>query len=109
MSAKDNVKPDQPEHLRAANVPPEDTAAREKAPRPKRGRNPHVEPQLGPMPRMATLEEAAPVLRLSVKGLRMRCHRNKVVGPDGSVSAQIAPGIVAVKMGKNSWRVRFDK
>jgi len=31
-----------------------------------------------------------------------------VVGPDGKVRSELAPGVVAFKFGRNTWRVRFD-
>jgi hypothetical protein len=57
---------------------------------------------------MLTVQEAAEVLRTSVEALRARCRRAQVAGADGSITAPLAPGIVAVKMGANSWRIRFD-
>jgi hypothetical protein len=59
-------------------------------------------------PVLLDTKEAADALRLSAEALRARCRRAAVVAPDGSVSATLAPGIVAVKFGANTWRVRFD-
>lgn len=60
------------------------------------------------MPVLMTIPEAADALRCSIAALRQRCRRAAVKGSDGNVVAQLAPGVVAVKFGRNTWRVRFD-
>jgi hypothetical protein len=57
---------------------------------------------------MLDTREAADALRLSVAALRMRCRRAAVVAPDGSVTARLGAGIVAIKFGKATWRIQFD-
>lgn len=60
------------------------------------------------VPALLDVREAADALRCSVEALRARCRRAAVVDADGNVTAPLAPGIVAVKFGANTWRVRFD-
>jgi hypothetical protein len=62
---------------------------------------------MGP-PVLLDTKEAADALRLSVEALRARCRRAAVVGPDGEVTAPLAPGVTAIKFGANTWRVRFE-
>jgi hypothetical protein len=57
---------------------------------------------------MLDVREAADALRCSAEALRARCRRAQVVAADGSVTAPLAPGVLAFKMGANTWRVRFD-
>jgi hypothetical protein len=59
-------------------------------------------------PLLLTVQEAAVTLRMTPDGLRARLRRAQVAGPGGSVTAPLAPGIVGIKVGANSWRVRFD-
>lgn len=59
------------------------------------------------VPLMLTVPEAAETLRTTPDALRARLRRAQVVGSDGSVTATLAPGIVGMKMGSNTWRVRF--
>jgi len=89
-----------------ASPPP---ARRRKGPPPGSPRRPlarSYEP--AHVPAMLSTREAADALRVTVEALRARCRRAAVVGPDGSVTAPLAPGVTAVKFGRNSWRVRFD-
>lgn len=73
-----------------------------------KGKSLHQTPELPPVPRMLTLAEAADVLRLRPEALRARCRRAARKDASGNVTAPLAPGIVGVKMGANTWRVRFD-
>jgi hypothetical protein len=56
---------------------------------------------------MQTVAEAAVTLRTTEEALRARLRRAQVVGVDGSIAAQLGPGIVGIKFG-TTWRVRFD-
>jgi hypothetical protein len=60
-------------------------------------------------PTLLDSREAADALRCSVEALRARCRRAAVKDADGNVSAPLAPGVVAVKFGRSTWRVRFDQ
>jgi hypothetical protein len=57
---------------------------------------------------MQTVSEAADTLRISAEALRARLRRAQIVGADGAIIAPLAPGIVGLKLGANTWRVRFD-
>ena len=59
-------------------------------------------------PLLLTVQEAAVTLRMTPDGLRARLRRAQVAGQGGTVTAPLAPGIVGIKVGANSWRVRFD-
>jgi len=78
--------------------------------RPKGGKTrPLARPYERPaVPALLDVREAADALRCSAEALRARCRRAAVVDADGNVTAPLAPGIVAVKFGSNTWRVRFD-
>ena len=92
----------------SANAPASPSAPARK----RRGRgktraptHPHERPAT---PLVMDTKEAAEVLRCTVEALRARCRRAAVEGPDGNVTAPLAPGVVAIKFGANTWRVRFD-
>jgi hypothetical protein len=57
---------------------------------------------------MLTVPEAAETLRTTVEALRARLRRHAAVGPDGCVTSPLGPGIVGMKVGANTWRVRID-
>jgi hypothetical protein len=78
-------------------------------PRPPRGRrpNPYRHVELRDVPLLRTVQEAAAILRVTEEALRARLRRAQVIGPDGTITAPLAPGIVGVKVG-TSWRIRFD-
>jgi hypothetical protein len=59
-------------------------------------------------PLLQTVLEAAETLRTSAEALRARLRRAQVMGPDGTITAPLGPGIVGLKVGANTWRVRFD-
>jgi len=73
-----------------------------------RKRNPYRHAERPGVPLMQTVPEAAETLRLTVEALRARLRRAQVVGPDGSITAPLRPGIVGIKVGANTWRVRID-
>jgi hypothetical protein len=52
--------------------------------------------------------EAAETLRTTPEGLRARLRRAQRLGSDGNITAPLGPGIVGIKVGANTWRVRFD-
>jgi hypothetical protein len=89
-----------------------ETATTSAAPPPpthrRRGKNPYSQPQLPPVPRMLTVQEAAEVLRVNVDALRARLRRAQVVAADGGVTAPLGPGFLGVKVGANTWRVRVS-
>jgi hypothetical protein len=60
------------------------------------------------VPLLLTVVEAAETLRTSAEALRARLRRAQVVGPDGNAIAPLGPGIVGIKLGAKTWRVRFD-
>lgn len=60
------------------------------------------------LPVLLTVAEAAGTLRTTVEALRARLRRAQVLAPDGSTIAPLGPGIVGIKLGANTWRVRFD-
>lgn len=76
----------------------------------KNGRkpNPYQHAERPRVPLMLTIPEAAETLRTTPDALRARLRRAQVAQPDGSVSAPLAPGIVGLKMGANTWRIRFE-
>jgi hypothetical protein len=59
-------------------------------------------------PLLQTVMEAAETLRTSAEALRARLRRAQVVGPDGTITSPLGPGIVGIKVGAHTWRVRFD-
>jgi hypothetical protein len=61
-----------------------------------------------PVPVMQTVPEAAETLRTTAEALRARLRRAQVVGADGAITSPLAQGIVGMKVGPNTWRVRFD-
>lgn len=73
-----------------------------------RKRNPYHHAERPAVPLMLTVQEAAETLRMTVDALRARLRRAQAVGPDGSVTAPLRPGIVGMKVGANTWRVRID-
>lgn len=73
-----------------------------------RKRNPYRHAERSGIPLLLTVPEAAETLRMTVEALRARLRRAQVVGPDGNVTAPLRPGIVGVKVGANTWRVRID-
>jgi len=75
-----------------------------------RGRkpNPYRHAERPGVPLMLTVPEAAETLRTTPDALRARLRRAQVVQPDGSVTAPLASGIVGLKMGANTWRIRFE-
>jgi hypothetical protein len=77
-------------------------------PRRGRGKNPYRHAERPGVPLMLTVPEAAETLRTTVEALRARLRRAQVAGPDGSITAKLGPGIVGMKVGANTWRVRFD-
>jgi hypothetical protein len=83
-----------------ASTPPKHRRGRKKSP------YRHAERPAAPL--MMTVPEAAETLRTTVDALRARLRRAQVVGPDGSVTAPLGPGIVGMKVGANTWRVRID-
>lgn len=70
--------------------------------------NPYRHPDRPAAPLLLTVQEAAETLRTTPEGLRARLRRAQVAGPDGSITAPLGPGITGIKVGANSWRVRFD-
>jgi hypothetical protein len=60
------------------------------------------------LPVLLTVAEAAGTLRTTVEALRARLRRAQVLAADGSVVAPLGQGIVGIKLGANTWRVRFD-
>ncbi|HET7539680.1 MAG TPA: hypothetical protein VFK05_07405 [Polyangiaceae bacterium] len=74
----------------------------------KRKRNPYRHADRPGVPLMLTVLEAAETLRTTPEALRARLRRAQVAQPDGSVTAPLAPGIVGLKMGANTWRIRFE-
>jgi hypothetical protein len=60
------------------------------------------------LPILLTVAEAAGTLRTTVEALRARLRRAQVRAPDGSTIAPLGAGIVGIKIGANTWRVRFD-
>jgi hypothetical protein len=86
------------------------TSAAPPPPKHRRGRakNPYRHAERPKAPLMMTVPEAAETLRTTVDALRARLRRAQVVGADGSVTAPLGPGIVGMKVGANTWRVRFD-
>lgn len=84
----------------SAALPPKDRRGRGKSP------DRHFERPAAPL--MMTVPEAAETLRTTVEGLRARLRRAQVAGPDGSITSPIGPGIVGMKVGANTWRVRID-
>lgn len=78
------------------------------SPKRRRGKNPYRHAERPAAPLMMTVPEAAETLRTTVEALRARLRRAQVVGPDGSVTAPLGPGIVGLKVGANTWRVRID-
>jgi hypothetical protein len=79
-------------------------------PKPRRGRakHPYRHAERPSVPLMLTVPEAADTLRTTVEALRARLRRAQVAGPDGGITAPLGPGIVGMKVGANTWRVRFD-
>jgi hypothetical protein len=73
-----------------------------------RKRNPYRHAERPGVPLMLTVPEAAETLRMTAEALRARLYRAQVVSPDGSVTAPLRPGIVGMKVGANTWRVRID-
>ena len=73
-----------------------------------RGKNPYRRVERGTVPTMLTVPEAAETLRTTEEALRARLRRAQVVDADGNVTAPLGPGIVGMKVGTNTWRVRFD-
>lgn len=87
------------------------SASREPTPskhRRARKRNPYRHAERPAVPLMQTVPEAAETLRTTAEALRARLRRAQVVGPDGTITALLGPGIVGMKVGSNTWRVRFD-
>jgi len=60
------------------------------------------------VPLLLTVPEAAETLRTTPEGLRARLRRAQRLGSDGNITAPLGPGIVGIKVGANTWRVRFD-
>jgi hypothetical protein len=90
---------------------PAEPAAPPSSPPPKRRgrkRNPYRQPERAAGPFMQTVAEAAETLRTTEEALRARLRRAQVVGADGSITSPLAPGVVGIKFGANTWRVRFD-
>ncbi len=58
---------------------------------------------------LLTVPEAAEMLRTTPDALRVRLRRAQVAGADGSITAPLGAGIVGLKIGANTWRVRIDK
>jgi len=74
-----------------------------------RKRNPYRHAERPAVPLIQTVHEATETLREPTpEALRARLRRAQVVGPDGTTTAPLGPGIVGIKVGKNSWRIRFD-
>ena len=93
-----NPTPETPNTLRTGST---SLTKRGKPQPPRRLKRPDV-------PLILTVPEAAETLRTTPDALRARLRRALVLGPDGSVTAPLAPGIVGVKMGSNTWRIRFS-
>jgi membrane protein implicated in regulation of membrane protease activity len=70
--------------------------------------NPYRHIERPAVPLLLTVQEAAETLRTTPEGLRARLRRAQIAGSDGTVTAPLGPGIVGIKVGSNSWRVRFD-
>ena len=89
----------------------EQPAAPPSPPPPKRRgrkRNPYRQTERAAVPFMQTVAEAAQTLRTTEEALRARLRRAQVVAADGSITSPLAPGVVGIKFGANTWRVRFD-
>ncbi len=71
--------------------------------------NPYRHAERPGVPLLLTVPEAAEMLRTTPDALRVRLRRAQVAGGDGSITAPLGPGIVGVKIGANTWRVRIDK
>jgi hypothetical protein len=79
----------------------------EKHESPKRERRPRPsEPTRPAVPLLLAIEDAARTLQLTPEALRARCRRAVERAADGTITAPLAPGVVAVKLGKH-WRIRF--
>jgi len=105
MSSSDNPTPATATADATASPPAKRPHGRPKGARGRPLARPH-EPAAPPT--ILNLEEAANALRCTAQALRARCRRAAVVGPDGKVRSELAPGVVAFKFGRNTWRVRFD-
>lgn len=100
-----SINPDNPTpNIEASALPAPAPKARNKG----RKRTPYRHIERPGIPLLLTVPEAAETLRMTVEALRARLRRAQVVGPDGNVTAPLRPGIVGVKVGANTWRVRFD-
>jgi len=74
----------------------------------RRGVDAHRHTDRPSVPLLLTVPEAAETLRTTPEGLRARLRRAQRRGSDGNITAPLGPGIVGIKVGANTWRVRFD-
>lgn len=59
-------------------------------------------------PLLLAVPQAAEALHTTEEALRARLRRAQAVDARGHVTAPLGPGIVGLKVGTNTWRVRFD-
>jgi hypothetical protein len=85
--------------------PAPDAIKRQRARKP----NPYRQAERPGVPLLLTVPEAAEMLRTTPDALRVRLRRAQVAGGDGSITAPLGPGIVGLKIGANTWRLRVDK
>jgi membrane protein implicated in regulation of membrane protease activity len=57
---------------------------------------------------LLAVPQAAEALHTTEEALRARLRRAQAVDARGHVTAPLGPGIVGLKVGTNTWRVRFD-
>jgi len=109
MNSSSNPNPtNSPPSTDAAASPSAPIKRQRGRPRGGRNRNPYRQADRPAAPLMMTVDEAAETLRTTVEALRARLRRAQVVDADGNVTSPLGPGIVGVKFGANSWRVRFE-
>ena len=99
-----------PEPTNANSTPNLEAPASPAPPKRRRARkrNPYRHAERPSVPLMLTVPEAAETLRTTVEALRARLRRHAAAGADGSVTSPLGPGIVGMKVGANTWRVRID-
>ncbi len=71
--------------------------------------SPELPPWRSPQPRTLyeTIEQAAPLLGMTIQALRARCRRG-AVREGKEVRCHLGDGVVATKFGR-TWRVRFPR